>query len=469
MKRIMFCLLLVSGLLASSIPVNAGAESVTIIAMPKPKLTGYETVYSASCVSTTFCMAVGEQSVINSNFSATYIVQMLTRMWDGSAWSVIQSPSMGTAVKSQLLSVSCASPTFCKAVGTSDSSQSLIMTWNGNSWLLDTVPGPSLAWVISVSCPSITSCFVIGSTKGTTNPTVPARGVFMQWDGSNWVERNSIELTTAEQVGSVRSISCVSSTYCMAVGNVIQSWDGSIWTVLPTPNTNASQNQLSSVSCVSSTYCMAVGHTGVMTATSAEQTLALLWDGVSWTLRQSPNTAVDRSNSLRRVVCVSVGNCLASGTGAFGPVTNIINYPLVIRWIGSNWTYAVQPGSESVVSGNHFSALSCISIIWCMTVGTVGLQFADSSSVSILLRPAKAALVSAAKKTLAGSKLTKNAGITVPKGAKVALTVSKKHKKICSVAGSTVKTVRKGTCLVSVVVTTKTGQKTSGTTSIKVK
>ena len=86
-----------------------------------------------------------------------------------------------------------------------------------------------------------------------------------------------------------------------------------------------------------------------------------------------------------------------------------------------------------------------------------------------MLRPAKAALVSAAKKTLAGSKLTKNAGITVPKGAKVALTVSKKHKKICSVAGSTVKTVRKGTCLVSVVVTTKTGQKTSGTTSIKVK
>jgi hypothetical protein len=483
MKRIVICSLLVAGICVSvpvtagAEPVNAGAESVTIIAMPKPKLTRRENVSSVSCVSTTFCMAVGRQNVIYSNFSATYIDQTLTRMWDGSAWSVVQSPNMGTAERNLLVSVSCVSPTFCKAVGTRSSSQSLIMTWNGNSWLLDTVPVSSDVGVSSVSCPSTTSCFAIGSTKKTTNPTVPAGGVFMQWDGSNWLEQKS-----PGQASSVQSISCVSSTFCMAVGDVVQGgnpnyvsaivtqlWDGSIWTVVPTPNTNASQNKLSSVSCVSSTYCMAVGNTGSITATSAEQTLALFWDGLSWTLSQSPNTAVDRSNSLRGVVCVSVGNCLASGTGAIGPVTDINNYPLVIRWVGSNWTYAVQPGSESVVSGNQFSALSCVSIIWCMTVGMVGTMEADSSSVSISLRPAKAALVSTAKKTLVGSKLTKNAGIVVPKGSKVALAVSKKHKKICSVVGSTVKTVRKGTCLVSVVVTTKTGQKTSGTTLIKVR
>ena len=492
----MFCLLLVSGLLVSSIPVNAGAESVTTISTPRPKLTKYEGMSSVSCVSTDFCVAVGYQNVLTSNdFVAEYVDQILIKMWDGSAWSVMQSPIPATKVKNYLAKVACVSRTFCKAVGNSSETvlnktvlNPLIMNWNGISWSLDAVPDSSLLSNVGlVSCPSITSCFAVGATKKTTNPTVLSKPVFLHWDGSNWVKQTSPEVLL-EQNYVLYSISCASSTFCMAVGIsttaststvpavqslLIQTWDGLNWTTAPEPNINTSQkNSLNSVSCVSNTYCVAVGKTGVSSATSAEQTLALLWDGAAWTLSQSPNTAVNRNNSLDNVFCISAGNCLASGKGAIGAVTAISSHPLVIRLTGNSWAFAIQPDLSELGFANQLGGFSCVSANWCMFPVSYGYQESCSASCfssSILLRPAKAALVSTAKKTLAGSKLTKNAGITVPKGAKVALTVSKKYKKICSVAGSTVKTVRKGTCLVSVVVTTKTGQKTSGTISIKVK
>ena len=485
MKRIVICFLLMAGICVS-VPVTAGAEpvsattqSVTHIAMPKPKLTHHETLNSISCVSTTFCMAVGSQNVLAANsFSSTYVDQTLIKMWDGIAWSVVPSPNQGAIISNRLAAVSCVSRSFCKAVGFTNS-DGLIVTWNGVSWLSDAIPISSIQGLGGLSCPSISSCFAVGRTRSTlvNNLVIPSQSVFLQWDGSSWAIQTSPQ-DSLEQANYVNSISCVSATFCMAVGVLQRSgaavhtqlWDGYKWATVPVPNINTNlRNGLNSVSCASSTYCMAVGTSGEATATSATQTLALLWDGVSWTLSQSPNTAIDRSNSLRGVVCASVGNCLAVGSGAFGPVTDIGNYPLMIRWDGNNWTVVASAGLGNVEARTYLFGHSCISIEWCMAVGTSGSLNFNSSTLSILVTPAKVALVSVVKKTLAGSKLTKNAGIVVPKGSKVALAVSKKHKKTCSVVGSTVKTVRKGTCLVSVVVTTKTGQKTSGTTSIKVR
>jgi hypothetical protein len=496
MKKLMFCLLLVSGLLVSSVPVNAGAESVTTISTPKPELTKSETLNSVSCVSTDFCVAVGSQNVLTSNdFVAAYVDQVLIKMWDGITWSVMQSPIPATKVKNYLTKVACVSRTFCKAVGYSvETSFSntvlnpLIMNWNGISWSLDAVPDSSLLSNVGlVSCPSITSCFAVGVTKATGFGAnkVPSKQVFLQWDGSNWVKQISPEVAS-EQKNVLYSISCTSSTFCMAVGfsttgsststvyaALIQTWDGLNWTTAPAPNVNPSQkNTLNSVSCLSSTYCVAVGTTGQSTDTSATQTLALVWDGTSWTLSQSPNTAVNRNNSLSNVLCVSAGNCLASGTGPMGPVTDITAHPLVIRLSGNNWAFVLQSGLIDLGFKGYLGEVSCVGTDWCMILGqSFGYPDCSAScfSGSILLRPAKAALVSAAKKTLASSKLTKNAGISVPKGAKVVLSVATKYKKTCNVVGSTVKTIRKGTCPVKVVVTTKTGQKTSGTTSIKVK
>jgi hypothetical protein len=51
--------------------------------------------------------------------------------------------------------------------------------------------------------------------------------------------------------------------------------------------------------------------------------------------------------------------------------------------------------------------------------------------------------------------ISKTTKINVPKGAKVVLVVAAKSKKFCSVSGTTVKALSKGSCIVSVKVTPK--------------
>ena len=112
-----------------------------------------------------------------------------------------------------------------------------------------------------------------------------------------------------------------------------------------------------------------------------------------------------------------------------------------------------------------------------MAVGTfdgpVGYEL--SHAMSLLLGATKstsvavsAPIVTKKNQTLTSSRVTKAAGLSVPKGAKVTLTVSSKYKKVCKVVGTAVKTVGKGTCPVKVVVTTKSKKKTSKTVTVKV-
>lgn len=72
-------------------------------------------------------------------------------------------------------------------------------------------------------------------------------------------------------------VSCSNSTNCVAVGvygndtppgtppnkTLVESWNGAIWSVVPSPNPDdSSDNLLNAVFCTSSTDCMAVGSDG---------------------------------------------------------------------------------------------------------------------------------------------------------------------------------------------------------------
>jgi len=57
-------------------------------------------------------------------------------------------------------------------------------------------------------------------------------------------------------------IACVSSSFCIAVGAydygaLIESWNGTSWSIVPAPDSGISG--LSSVACPSSSFCTAVG------------------------------------------------------------------------------------------------------------------------------------------------------------------------------------------------------------------
>lgn len=88
-------------------------------------------------------------------------------------------------------------------------------------------------------------------------------------------------------------VACPSATDCVAVGfalvpvpddetdeTVIETWDGSTWSVVPSPDPGYS-NSLSSVSCTSTTDCTAAG-TSSPESGQPSQTLVESWNGVAW-------------------------------------------------------------------------------------------------------------------------------------------------------------------------------------------
>ena len=70
-------------------------------------------------------------------------------------------------------------------------------------------------------------------------------------------------------------------------GTLVEHWDGSAWSVIPSPNRNEGYNELHSVSSVSPTDIWAVGYYNISSYIS-EKTLIEHWDGSSWSLVPVP-------------------------------------------------------------------------------------------------------------------------------------------------------------------------------------
>jgi hypothetical protein len=102
-----------------------------------------------SCVSKTWCMAVGFDQA---------------EFWNGSSWTAppARYPFFRT-------SVSCLSTKFCASIGVA------AIQWTGNDWVFfGSLPGAFYGF--AVWCGSHADCMAVG-----TGPPATA-----QWDGHNW-------------------------------------------------------------------------------------------------------------------------------------------------------------------------------------------------------------------------------------------------------------------------------------------
>ena len=64
-----------------------------------------------------------------------------------------------------------------------------------------------------------------------------------------------------------------------------ESWNGTTWTLVPTPALANTGAGLNGVSCTSPSSCMAVGE---FTGIGNEMTLAEAWNGTSWSVVKTP-------------------------------------------------------------------------------------------------------------------------------------------------------------------------------------
>jgi hypothetical protein len=144
--------------------------------------------------------------------------------------------------------------------------------------------------------------------------------------------------TTPNPTGSSNSLSgvaCSSVSACTAVGTgtgsaLAERWDGTTWTLQSTPDTAG--YTLSGVACPTSSTCFAVGN-NVNDFAVAER-----WNGTTWQAQPTPRPAGTRLSILTAVSCASSAACTAVGYTA---VHSTFDVTLAERWNGTTW--GIQP------------------------------------------------------------------------------------------------------------------------------
>jgi hypothetical protein len=341
------------GILAFSGGVAPAAPSTwSIVKSPNPSKS-QSSFADVSCASATFCVAVGLEAGKGK--------KTLVEMWNGSKWSVMpsQNPGKGNILEG----VSCSGTMSCVAVGSTweysfDSTSTLVESWDGTSWTV--VPSPDVAsgnGLRDVSCTSPTFCVAVGTDENTPTTT---QTLVEAWDGSSWTVTPS---PNASGFDNLDRISCTSPTNCVAVGSysgqtLVETWDGTNWTITPSPNNGTNGSVLIGVSCPSASFCVAVG------VGDGDGTLTETWDGTSWMVVPSPSPGKER-NILDAVSCTSTTNCVS--TGYLQNKAKLAVQTLVESWDGTNWS--VTPSATRTTSSELNGGVSCADSMNCVAVG----------------------------------------------------------------------------------------------------
>ncbi|MGZ6565296.1 MAG: hypothetical protein ACXVH3_36155 [Solirubrobacteraceae bacterium] len=140
-------------------------------------------LFGVSCVSRTVCTAVA----VYVNRAGAHVT--LVEHWNGAAWTVQRTPNPAGAKDRELFGVSCVSMAACTAVGYTNSAGTyvtLVERWNGSSWSVQQTPNPAGATfskLSGVSCASVTACTAIGHD---TNRACVAVTLVERWNGTSW-------------------------------------------------------------------------------------------------------------------------------------------------------------------------------------------------------------------------------------------------------------------------------------------
>lgn len=195
----------------------------------------------------------------------------------------------------------------------------------------------------TISCVTTTWCMV-----------GDASGQFLTWNGTAWsAPKRAVTLADTDTDGGFSSLSCVSSSFCAAVADSggIVTYRSGVWSaVTRIKSTTGLELVAASVTCTSTTFCVAVGQDDSWKGWTAR------FNGRSWT------AATKLTAPTGRLDCVSTTFCVAIGQDMYGA-------GWATRWNGSTWTSTkIQPNGSSTYD------VSCTSATFCMATSSGGLS-----------------------------------------------------------------------------------------------
>jgi hypothetical protein len=287
---------------------NGGA--FTVVSSPNAS-NGYNLLNGAAAVGVTDVWAVG-QSAVGSTYST------LIEHWNGSAWSIVPSPNVaGRSNVLQAITVLSASDIW--AVGNSQDNNfanfALAMHWDGQAWTIVPTPTVNDDMLLGVHALASNDVWAVGRSNQ------EARTLTMHWNGSAWTV-----VPSPNGIGDnvLLGVVALAPADVWAVGNegslktLAIHWNGASWSIVPTPAFTGNNNNPVLVGLVAlpSGELWAAGQ--FLISSAIQQTLTEHWDGTSWTIEPSPN-ARNSNNRLHGIAVTPGGTLWAVGTvGKFG-------------------------------------------------------------------------------------------------------------------------------------------------------
>jgi hypothetical protein len=266
-----------------------------------------------SCISASFCMAVGGSG------SAT---------WNGTRWAPVSAnPSRGFGPQ-----LSCATATFCMATeGTTFAGGPEPVIWRGTGWNpapIASPPGATVTDVNGVSCTRPTYCLAVGFSTADVNGGPPDATLAEVWHGKTW---RILPSPNPGPDSTFDRLSCVPRSGCMAAGHYTDAkhvshnfaawWNGKTWRVIAMPGAVG----ITGISCAAATSCMAVGSrlSEYIAGSGPGPDLAVRWNGRNWRLTRT------EGRGFSDVSCPAPRRCIAVGQAAL--------LTLIERWNATSW------------------------------------------------------------------------------------------------------------------------------------
>ncbi|MDQ3706454.1 MAG: S-layer homology domain-containing protein [Chloroflexota bacterium] len=272
------------------------------------------------------------------------------RHWNGVNWTVVPVPTPQGASGTYLYGVDAVSSSDVWAVGSyaAQGIKAFIVHWNGSSWNVKPVQhNTSTTSLYGVVAISSNNAWAVGSSY-----PMP---LIVHWDGNAW---NTIyNVPTPDQNGhsSLNGIDARSASDVWAVGQYLDSasnqyktltmhYDGTSWSIKPSPNQGAYHNQLQAVSIDASGNVWAVGfyNTSSTYDPSSAQALVMRWDGSNWIIQNGATIGLNSSSSdLHAVEAVGPNDVWAAGE--YRSVSGGMPKAFVSHYDGNGWSIAALP------------------------------------------------------------------------------------------------------------------------------
>src|SRR5215472_12387373 len=180
------------------------------------------------------------------------------------------------------------------------------------------------SFLASVSCTSSTACIAVGGRAGYKQRD---QILALSWNGARWSTQVPVDANHT-QPNDLNSIACASPSECFAVGGVgsfnfadhrrlIERWNGTAWSIQAIGDPKGTLNTLlNSVSCGGPSLCFAVGDQNDNTA-DVPGVLLEKWNGTNWAVQPPlPEPTSATTIGIRSVSCVSPSDCTAVGVAA---------------------------------------------------------------------------------------------------------------------------------------------------------